>query len=270
MNATRVFVLAASVFLSTALAYPLTADAQRTLSGELVVLNGSKSQFRIVGHGGTFVAPAGTSLQALDGRTVRVELSSNGKVTQITDTPVAINPVVHGWSTVRGEVVVVDGINRRFTVAGDTQTYTAPAGVDVSLYAGKLVEFKVDEGGQVSELRLVAAAPKGSSLDDPYPPYRAAVPPVAPSTCIYGGHAYSPGAAICQAGMQFRCDGAQWQSLGTPCQISEARAPRRPSDPPRSCLVGGATVASGSGICRDGTTFRCDDGTWININSACR
>jgi hypothetical protein len=35
-------------------------------------------------------------------------------------------------------------------------------------------------------------------------------------------------------------------------------------------MVGDATVASGSSVCRDGTAFRCDDGAWLNVRTACR
>jgi hypothetical protein len=260
--------VAAALCAAVALDSPLRADSGRVLTGELVVLKGTGHRFRIVEQPGSFTAPAGTPLESLDGHTVRVELSSNGRVMSITETPVAIDPVTHGWSTVRGELVVTDQFNRRFTVAGDNQVYVAPPNIDIAPYNGKLVEFKLDEQGRVAELRLVGSAPPSSSSMGE-PPYAArGVPAMSPS-CTYGGEVYSAGAAICQSGTQYRCDGSQWHSLGSACG-TEARESNRPSAAPRSCAVGGATVASGSGICRDGTTFRCDDGAWINIQTACR
>jgi hypothetical protein len=35
-------------------------------------------------------------------------------------------------------------------------------------------------------------------------------------------------------------------------------------------MVGDATVASGSTVCRSGVTYRCADGNWNNIGTACR
>ena len=82
-------VLALLVFSSPA------GATDRLLHGELVVLNGSSSQFRIVGTDGTFTAPAGTPLTELDGKAVNVEVS-NGRVTQITEQTVPITPVTSG------------------------------------------------------------------------------------------------------------------------------------------------------------------------------
>jgi len=281
----RVLVLVLGVIAWPA-SWSLAAGYGGTISGELVAIRGTANQFRIVGHGGTFTAPSGTSVQALDGKTVQVEVS-NGRVTQITETPVAINPVAHGFATVRGELMVTDPIARRFTFAGDNQVYTAPSGIDISAYAGKLVEAKVDETGVVTELRLVSpgssyypAPANPVAANPPAPPYPPPVyapapypPPAATGSCMYYGQTYSAGSAVCQSGTEFRCDGSQWQSLGTPCQSGDGRRAHDttlPPQSPRSCVVGDATVASGSGICRQGTTYRCDDGAWINIQTACR
>ena len=266
MNAMRIL-LVAGLFICGAVYSPARAETGREIQGELVVLKGSTHQFRIVEHPGTFTAPPGTPLEQLDGKNVRVELSSNGRVASIQEVPVPINPVEHGLSSVRGELVVTDAINRRFTVSGDNQVYTAPPNVDIAAYSGKMVEFKVDQNGRVADLRLVSSAPASSYGS---PPYGAYAPPPPTNTCTYGGETYSAGAAVCQSGMQYRCDGSQWRSLGTTCQPPDIRDAKLPPSPPRPCIVGGATVASGSGICREGTTYRCDDGTWINAQTACR
>ena len=261
MKALRTLALTVGLFGLAVLtcAHHAVAESGGLVTGELVVINAASNQFRIVGHGGTYTAPAGTSVTALDGHTVRVELSSNGRVARVTDAPVAINPITHGWSTVRGALVVTDAMNRRFSMAGEDQTYVAPPGVDLDSYAGRIVEVRIDESGHVTDIHPVAAAPQGS--------YGAPVPS---NSCSYRGQAYSAGAAVCQSGTQYRCDGSQWMSLGLPCQVSDAREVSEPPRSPRSCVVGDATVASGSGICREGTTLRCDDGAWINTRIACR
>jgi hypothetical protein len=281
-----VLTLIAGFMVFAALVQPadVRADTGRVLTGELVVLNGSNTQFRIVGYNGTFTAPAGTPLHQLDGHPVQVDLASSGKVLAIHDTPIPINPIEHGAVTVRGEMVVVDAVARRFSVAGDTQTYSAPPSMDIAAYAGKLVEFKVDETGRVTELHLVGTPPYGYA--PPYPAAPAAgtrydtnntygstagySAPAAPSTsCTYAGQPYSAGSAICQAGSQYRCNLGQWQNLGSAC-TADAKSVNLPPSEPRACIVGGATVANGSGICRDGSTLRCEDGTWINTQIACR
>jgi len=295
MKAMRVFLLICGFVVWAAVAQPalVGADTGRVVTGELVVLNGSRSQFRIVGHNGAFTAPSRAPIEQLDGKNVRVELSSSGRVISITEVPVPLNPIEHGMQTVRGEMVVVDPVARRFSVAGDTQTYTAPPAVDLALYAGKMVEFTVDENGRVTELRVVGSPPYGyvppypnaagaGQYVPPYPPpadaarYNTydsttgyAAPPPASSSCSYAGQPYSAGASICQSGSQYRCTLGQWQNLGTQCS-ADAKPVYLPPGEPRPCMVGGATVANGSGICRDGSTLRCEDGTWINTQIACR
>lgn len=287
MKALRVVLLALSIAVlgaSFTSFYASVAQAAygRTLVGEFV--NEGGSRFRIVGQGSGFVAPPGTPMNALDGKTVEVELTADGKVARITERPVPINPVTHGWSVVRGHLMVTDPATRTFTFAGDTQTYTAPPQFDVALYNGKDVEAKLDENGRVTEMRLVGPGTSQAYYPSYNPPsynppsysapaYNApAYPPAVASGCAYGGQTYSAGAAVCQSGTQYRCDGTQWQSLGTACQVSAAGdAPRvLPPAAPRSCIIGDATVANGSSICRSGTTYRCDDGAWINVQTACQ
>lgn len=190
--------------------------AERVVHGELVVLNGSSSQFRIVGTNGTFTAPAGTPLQALDGKAVNVELS-DGRVTQISEQPVVITPVTSGFETVRGQLVLRDATARSFGVAGDASTYEAPAGLDLRPYAGKWVEATIDGDGRATQVTLLADRP---------PP--APVPPAAPAangaalpgrtTCAIGDATVSNGSSICRAGITHRCDNGAWVSLGTACQ----------------------------------------------------
>ena len=79
--------------LCLALVVSVSPANARTLEGELVVTT-PPNHFRIVGQSGSYVAP--TSVVALDGHTVRVETSEKGTVTQITEVPVPINPVVLG------------------------------------------------------------------------------------------------------------------------------------------------------------------------------
>ena len=232
------------------------AAYERTLNGELVVLGASGHRFRIVGYDGSFVAPPGTPLEALDGRPVQVQVASNGKVEQITEVPVPIQPILHGWSVARGQLEMKDEINGTFTLAGDNQIYRAPPSVNIASYAGRMVEVNIDENGRVTTIEPVG--PLGSSAPVP-----------ANLGCDYGSRTYSAGSAVCQSGMLYRCDGNQWMSLGSSCT---AGGPIASSGSPatRSCAIGDATVANGSSVCRGATTFRCDDGAWINVGTACR
>ena len=38
----------------------------------------------------------------------------------------------------------------------------------------------------------------------------------------------------------------------------------------RTCMYNGATVATESTICKSGITFRCEDGEWRNLGTACQ
>jgi hypothetical protein len=49
-----------------------------------------------------------------------------------------------------------------------------------------------------------------------------------------------------------------------------AASGRTMPSPLRSCLIADATVVSGSTICRGGVTFRCHDGVWNDLGTACR
>lgn len=261
MKALRVLTFAASLCALIILSVETgRADTGRFVTGELVSTSGN--QFRIVGQPGTFTAPAGIDVRSLDGKTVEVELGSGGRVAQIVPRPVPINPVTHGWSTVRGQLAVIDPLNGKFTFAGDNEAYLAPSTINISSYSGQMVEAKLDENGKVIELNPVGPVPVQAGV------------PAAPAvgTCSYSGQSYSAGAAVCQSGNQYRCDGTHWQSLGIACRTGAADAPANPVGvvSSRSCAVGDATVANGSSVCRAGATYRCDDGAWINIGTPCR
>ncbi|MEO8604430.1 MAG: hypothetical protein ABI629_17800 [bacterium] len=184
-----------------------------TISGELVVLDGSANRFRVIGHDGSYTAPAGTSLSDLSGKNVEVELSGS-RVTQITERSVAITPVTSGVDRVRGQLIVRDPVARSFALAGDTRVYIAPATIDIAPYGGQWVELSLTDQSQVAGLKLISAPPAPVSV------------PVVPAAVSAGGAA--------------------------------------------TCLVGNSTVASGSTVCREGVTHRCDSGAWVSLGTACR
>jgi hypothetical protein len=94
-------------------------------------------------------------------------------------------------------------------------------------------------------------------------------PPLAAKGCTFNGNAYSSGSASCQAGTQYRCDDGAWTSLAVACTASGQMAAGLPAGG-RTCMYNGATVATESTICKAGVTFRCDDGEWRNLGSACQ
>lgn len=228
MRITRTLLVALTAGLFAAA--PAVAEM---LSGELVRL-GEGNRFRLVGHDGTFTAPAGTPLEQLDGRAVTVEVSG-GRVVQISDRPVAITPIVSGFETVRGQLVVRDPVAGSFNFASDSRVYIAPASIDIAPYGGKWVEVTLDARGEVTALKLIAAPsePLGAPAAPP-----AAVPPAPPAEPIVG----SP-------------------SMPQPDAVVSGAA---------TCRVGDATVASGSTVCRAGTTAMCNNGTWVSLGTACR
>jgi hypothetical protein len=88
-------------------------------------------------------------------------------------------------------------------------------------------------------------------------------------SCAFDGKSYSPGSASCQSGTQYRCDDGAWLSLAVACtasgQVAERLAPVG-----RTCMYNEATVATESTICKSGITYRCDDGEWRNLGTACQ
>lgn len=267
-------------------------DSRNVISGELVAIDGTRNQFRIVGHGGTFTAPAGFSVHALDGKPVYVELAG-GRVVQISEMPIPIKPVEHGFETVTGELVVRDAATGSFMIAGDGRIYAAPPDVDIRQYAGRRVELRLDEQGRLIDLHLATAsdgaplAPlastcayngqaysEGISVCQSGTQYRCgagtwrtvgACTPLSPLPCAAGGTSYADGATRCEGGTQFLCERGQWRSVGAVCPSEGVSALRSPP----TCVVGGATVADGSSICREGTAYRCSYGQWVNLGTAC-
>ena len=183
---------------------PGVAASDHVVTGELVVTNAARNQFRIVEHGGAFTAPAGTSVEALDGKPVRVEIGHDGRVLQITQMQINIEPITHGFDVISGELLVRDPMTRTVGIAGDSRTYRAPTGIDVSRYAGRMVEMRVDEQGQIMNIN-----PISRSGDAPMAP--------SPRQCLLGGASLANGASICRNGTTFSCMNGEWVSLGTAC-----------------------------------------------------
>ena len=275
----------------------LPCSAGTTIEGELVVIDGHPSQFRIVDQPGQFSAPGGVSLEALDGKAVIVELSDNRQVLRITEKHIPINPITNEYESIVGELVVVDAARGTFTIAGNDRMFVAPQSIDPGRYAGRRVEVFFGKNGEVRQIQLAQ-----SSLGEP-------MQPLPTSTCSYAGRGYPTGQSMCQAGTQYRCEGGTWRSLGVACDVtrdapceldgvsySEGAArcdggtrftcdngrwqssnvpcgydiTASASRSTRTCVVGSATVAAGSSICRDGNTFRCTDGDWIDAGRSCR
>jgi hypothetical protein len=94
-------------------------------------------------------------------------------------------------------------------------------------------------------------------------------PPVAAKDCAFNGNSNSPGSASCQSGTQYRCDDGAWMSLAVAC-TGDADVAARMASEGRTCMYHSATVATRSTICKSGITFRCDDGEWRNLGSACQ
>ena len=182
------------------------------LTGELVVLDGSSSRFRLVGHDGSFTAPAGTPLQELDGKAVVIDVTG-GKVTQITERSVAITPVTSGFETVRGQLVLRDAAAQSFGVVGDNSTYVSPPGVDLRPYVGKWVEASIDSGGRASQVTLIADKPPPAPI-----PQANSAAQVGRATCMVGDSTVASGSSVCRGGVTHRCDNGVWVSLGTACQ----------------------------------------------------
>lgn len=263
-----------------------------TVRSELVVTDAARNRFRLVGHG-SFTAPSHIPVAALDGKTVEVEFAPDGRVVDINESPVAIEPIVSNREVVWGQLELRDAAMGTFNLAGESRVYVAPPTVDLRPFAGRMVEIHLDERGRLGKIDLAA---------------RSSNAPAGGSTCMYGGQGYSDGAAICQSGTQYVCEIGTWRSLGLVCADASGRncdlngtsyasgATRcergtqficetalwrnlgtacvsdgsTAHHSPRTCMFGGATVMNGSSIWRDGATMRCSDGEWVSAGTPCR
>jgi hypothetical protein len=256
MNIRRTSILAVTLFLFELLfelrvgsATYIESAGDFVLTGELVITNAARNQFRLVGHSGVFTAPAGTSIEALDGKPVEVELGRNRRILEISEMPMHFPPIVHGVEVIRGQLNVADAVDRTFTMAGDDRLYIGPAAMDIRPYGGRIVEVLLGSDGTVQSIEIAKAASRAPLT----------------ATCLYNGEGFSEGGSVCQSGTQYRCVSGAWRSLGSTCAWGGTTAARSS----RTCIFYGATVASGSSICRNGTTFRCADGEWVNLGTAC-
>jgi len=94
-------------------------------------------------------------------------------------------------------------------------------------------------------------------------------PSVALKACEWKGASYYPGSASCQSNTQYRCEDGAWTGLGISCVLAPGVAANRvPAG--STCMFDGATVATASTICKTGITFRCDEGEWRNLGTACQ
>jgi hypothetical protein len=252
MDTTRVSILATlliALIFTTAQPAAAHPESGRVITGELVVM--SPGQFRVVGHGGSFRAPAGADINAIDGKPVRVEFGADGRVAHITPYAIPIDPVVHSRDVTSGQLVVRDPVARTFNFAGDGEVYVAPPGVDIRPYAGQMVQVE-KQNGAVERLILLD---RNSRV---IPAER-----IDTTSCVAGGATFPDGSMRCDGAQQILCDRGSWRELGTACPVNVIGAA------PRTCAFGGATVADGSSICRSGTSYRCVGGSWVNENKPC-
>ncbi|MGD9763567.1 MAG: hypothetical protein AB7V27_07635 [Candidatus Binatia bacterium] len=150
--------VAMAVLLAAVLSTPAvnaSGDAAKSLHGELVIVDATARRFRVVGYDGTYVAPAGTSLDSLGGTDVYVQLGPDGRVTQIQPAKVAITPITQTLETVRGELVVKDAAARTFAISGYDPVYTAPEQGDLQALNGKWVEVRLAPDRSVLSLTPV-------------------------------------------------------------------------------------------------------------------
>jgi hypothetical protein len=264
------FLVVASVgqFPAPGQAQTIAAMSSRgVLTGELVASKTAGNQFRLVGHRGWFTAPPGVFVEELDGKPVQVEIGRDRRVLDITTMPIRNEPITRTYENISGELIVRDPVLRTFTFPGERNVYAAPPGVDIRPYSGRMVEVQLDEHGKVMTI-AVTESTTGVPLT---------------ANCAFDGGSFADGAALCQSGTQLVCDRGQWRDLGRPCasagtDLSGAtgssagdlhRAGQRALSAWRSCFLGGASLAHGSSVCREGTTFRCVDGNWVKLGTAC-
>jgi hypothetical protein len=140
---------------------------------------------------------------------------------------------------------------------------SAPAGDEPCFFKGTMysegaascqgnMQYKCDDGEWKS-----AKAPCQSS------------PIAASRPCSFDGISYTTGSASCQSGTQYRCEDGTWRSIARPCTVLGANTVKiQPGG--TTCMYEGATVATGSTICKSESTFLCNNGEWVNLGTLCR
>ncbi len=93
-------------------------------------------------------------------------------------------------------------------------------------------------------------------------------PVAAARPCQFSGISFSTGSTSCQNDNLYRCEDGVWQDMSTVCS-SLGTSPIVPSSGARTCMFSGATVATNSTICKEGSTYLCSDGEWINLGWSC-
>lgn len=171
----------------------------------------------------------------------------------------------------RGALQVVDASRDTFRVIGEPGTYQAPPGVALTPLEGQLVDVHVTDDGRVQriapfavgyapitvvlrgELRVVDAAKQAFTFHGDTQVYRA---PPSIDLGRYDGQS-----------VEARINEGQVTDIA---RISPPGAGGPVASDAASCRLGDATFASGSQMCTQGTTRRCDNGTWTDLDTPCR
>jgi hypothetical protein len=72
----------------------------------------------------------------------------------------------------------------------------------------------------------------------------------------------------CQYGRVYQCDNGDWIAARESCS-SPAPQVAAAGAVPATCEFGGISFSSGAASCNAGTQYRCDNGRWTSLGTAC-
>jgi len=168
-----------------------------------------------------------------------------------------------------GELVVTNAARNQFRLVDQGGVFTVPMGMSVEALSGKPVEVELGPQG-----RVVSIAPK----EIEYVPITDGEEIISgelvmrdPATRAFA-IAGDDGSFVAPVGDDLtpyvgRVVTVRIDDRGQVKSVELAAAGALP--PLNRCRVGAATVADGSTICHDSTTFRCRDGEWVRVGGTC-
>lgn len=173
-----------------------------------------------------------------------------------------------------GEMVVINTAGNQFRLVTHGGQFTAPPGVSLQPLDRKPVSVEIGADGRVTSIReipvVVEPIEHGFEVVSGYVLLR---DPARRTFTLYGDdRMYVAPAGVDITRYADRMAEIRVSADGTVTRIEPMTrfgdAPQRSAV--RECRFADATLASGASMCRQGTTVRCVDGTWINTGQPCR
>lgn len=179
-------------------------------------------------------------------------------------------PVEAGRS-VTGELVVTNASHNQFRLVGHGGSFTAPSSVAVESLDGKPVQVELSSNGRVTSIRaLDLAEPQVTSSYQVVSGQMQVLDPVRRTFTLAGDTQHY----LAESWIDLRPYDRRMVKfrVGSDGKVDsfELIDDRRAALPaPETCARDGRTYFSGALLCQGGSEFRCEQGDWRNLGTAC-